>query len=247
MNIQIFGYGFVGKAHALAFSPDYSIYDPALGYTEINADADAVIIAVSTPSAFPNNGCDMVNVIDAISQAPHVPILIKSTISLEGWRLIKEQFPDKDITFSPEFLRADSAMEDFKAQEVCYVGGDNTFFWSDVLTTRLGVRVEVGEPEALIIAKYMRNSFLATKVAFFNQVYDLCQNQNIDADYSEVCHFITDDPRIGNSHTFVTDERGFGGHCFPKDTMAITETAYIYGENLSIINGAIRYNDRIRK
>ena len=247
MSIQIFGYGFVGKAHALAFSPNYSIYDPALGYTEIDDDADAVIIAVSTPIEPVHNGCDMVNVIDAISKAPYVPILIKSTISLEGWRQIKVQFPDKDITFSPEFLRAEYAMEDFKTQEVCYVGGDNTFFWSDVLTTRLGVRVEVGEPEALIIAKYMRNSFLATKVAFFNQVYDLCQNQNIDADYSEVCHFITDDPRIGNSHTFVTDERGFGGHCFPKDTMAITETAYIYGENLSIINGAIRYNDRIRK
>lgn len=244
MKMQIFGYGFVGRAHALAFSPDYHVYDPALGSKDINKNADAVIIAVSTPEG-KDGACDMSNVFNAIELSPDAPILIKSTISLEGWRSIKEMFPDKNISFSPEFLRADYAMEDFKNQDIVYLGGDGEEFWYDTLSEKLDVIVYIECPEALILAKYMRNSFLATKVAFFNQMYDMCKKYDID--YTSVVHTVSDDDRIGNSHTFITEERGFGGHCFPKDTAAIVHSGNKSGVNLSIIEEAINYNKKIRK
>jgi UDPglucose 6-dehydrogenase len=100
-------------------------------------------------------------------------------------------------------------------------------------------------PEELILAKYFRNSFLATKVAFFNQIHDLCANTGVE--YAAVRHIVADDPRIGHSHTEVTDARGFGGHCFPKDTAAIVHTASLVDVDLSLIKQAISYNRKIRK
>jgi UDPglucose 6-dehydrogenase len=73
----------------------------------------------------------------------------------------------------------------------------------------------------------------------------LCEKLNIE--YSAVAHYVTEDPRIGDSHSFITEERGFGGHCFPKDTSAIVETAEQYGVDLTLIKEAIKYNDRIKK
>src|SRR6056300_1342349 len=241
MKILICGAGFVGKAHALAFgfNNEVHMYDPAYDmYKERLANPDAVIIAVSTPMA-DDFSCYMDNVYDAIENVEddNVPILIKSTISIEGWRLINRAFPNKKITFSPEFLRAAHAYEDFKNQEVIYIGGGDLKFWAKLLSEKLGAIIEFAEPEELILAKYFRNSFLATKVAFFNQIYDLCEKLNIE--YSAVANYVTEDPRIGDSHTLITKERGFGGHCFPKDTAAIFRTAQDFKVHLSLINEAI--------
>ena len=248
MKILICGAGFVGKAHALALESNNEIhmYDPAYDmYKERLANPDAVIIAVSTPIA-EDFSCYMDNVYDAIENVydEDVPILIKSTISLEGWRLIKRAFPNKKITFSPEFLRAAHAYEDFKSQKVIYMGGSDPSFWINLISNKLDVTIEVAEAEELILAKYFRNSFLATKVAFFNQVYDLCEKANIE--YSAVAHYTTMDPRIGDSHSFITEERGFGGHCFPKDAAAIVRTAQEFKVDLSLINEAIAYNNKVR-
>ena len=250
MKILIAGYGFVGKAHALALeSNDVTthVYDPAKGYDTLPSDANAAIVCVSTPQA--NDGsCDMSNVYDCIEKInksnPDIPILIKSTISIDGWRLIERAHPNK-VSFSPEFLRANNALEDFKNQKVIYIGGAQLHFWVNLLSNRLNTTIEVCEPEELILAKYFRNSFLATKVAFFNQIYDLCEKLNIE--YSAVAHYVTEDPRIGDSHSYITEERGFGGHCFPKDTSAIVSNAMDYGVNLSIIDEAIKYNNTLRK
>jgi UDPglucose 6-dehydrogenase len=149
------------------------------------------------------------------------------------------------VSFSPEFLRAEHAYEDFKNQEVIYVGGGDQIFWASILVASLGVKVIGKNPEALILAKYYRNSFLATKVAFFNQVFDLCETTGVD--FNVVRELVTEDKRIGESHSRVTEERGFGGHCFPKDTSAIAWTSGFYGYDSSIIKSAIEYNDRIKK
>ena len=250
MKILICGYGFVGKAHALALSGgdnEVHIYDPAYDiYKERLMNPDAVVICVSTPQA-KDDSCDMNNVYDAIENVEddNVPILIKSTISLEGWRLINRAFPNKKITFSPEFLRAAHAYEDFKKQEVVYLGGGDNLFWASLFSLMLGVKVQCADPEVLILTKYMRNSFLALKVAFFNQVYDLCEAADID--FSQVRALTTEDLRIGNSHSYINLERGFGGHCFPKDTNAIVKTAAEYGYDFSILEEAIYYNEGIRK
>ena len=172
MNILICGYGFVGMAHALSLQPYYNthIYDPMKGY-ETWVDCDAAIIAVSTPEN-EDGSCNMSNVYQVIERIKDdVPILIKSTISLEGWELIKRAYPKRQITFSPEYLRANHAMEDFKNQKSVSIGGGDTTYWLRILST-LSIPVEIKNPEILILTKYFRNSYLAMKVAFFNQMYD---------------------------------------------------------------------------
>ena len=247
MKIQIAGYGFVGMAHYLSLADGETqmfIYDPAKGYNEWCEGMDACIICVSTPMAA-GGECDMSNVYDVVERIPDdVPILIKSTISIDGWRLINRVYRNR-ITFSPEFLRANHAMEDFKKQEVTYVGGGAAAFWSGLLSMKLGTTVVTHDPEVLIMAKYFRNSFLATKVAFFNQMYDLCVKAGVNA--NEVLTYTAIDDRIGTSHTIVTEERGFGGHCFPKDTKAIVETAKQFGYDLSILREAIEYNESLHR
>jgi len=242
MKILIAGYGFVGRAHheLLKDRHDIVISDPALGYQADTQGIDAVIVCVATP---PNagGGCKMDNVFNVIDAAPDVPILIKSTISVEGWDMLVDAFPNRMISFSPEFLREDSWLEDITSMNLMLIGGTNTCFWRDVF----GVSTEIAEPKELILAKYARNSFLALKVAFFNQLYDLCDA--LDIEYSGVAHYTTMDPRIGDSHSFISEQRGFGGHCFPKDTSALIRTAQRENVELSILQEAIEYNRRIRK
>ena len=115
MIIGIAGYGFVGQAHhnALKEYHDILISDPDKGHYEDLRHADAIIVCVSTPQGS-HGGCHMDNVVAVIKDNPKVPILIKSTISIEGWEMLEHMFPDTCITFSPEFLRAASALEDFR-------------------------------------------------------------------------------------------------------------------------------------
>ena len=259
MKIAIAGYGYVGKAveaYLQQTGATTKIVDPeyyrilgkdlTCGLKVSDTNADGVIICVNTPQA-ENGQCDVSNVIDVLGDThAEKPVLIKSTISLEGWKQIKEIFPSHTISFSPEFIRADTAIEDMLNTKTIYIGGGHFYFWERVFqrATKLS-KIIHAKPEELILAKYFRNSFLATKVAFFNQIYDLCEATNID--FSKVSTLITEDSRIGQSHTEVTTERGFGGHCFPKDTQAIIKTAHEEGVDLSLLREAIRYNNNIRK
>jgi len=244
MKITIAGYGFVGKAHreVLKDKHDITIVDPA--WPEYNKpipqDTDAVIICVSTPER-PDGSCEMENVYEVIESSPDVPILIKSTISVEGWDMLVDTFPNRMLNFSPEFLRAKTAVEDLAKMDLMLIGGTSTCFWGNVF----GVGIEIAEPRELILAKYARNSFLALKVSFFNQMYDLCDA--LDIEYDAVAHYTTMDERIGDSHSFITEERGFGGHCFPKDINALIKTGQRDDVDLSILKEAVEYNKRIRK
>jgi len=249
MDITIAGYGFVGAAHEAVLKEKFNvtIYDPAKDYTDIGIP-DGVIICVSTPPTA-SGLCDYSNVIDVISKtSKDIPILIKSTISLEGWQDIKKQFPAHRLAFSPEFLRSNNAIEDFKNTRHIYIGGNDIEFWHALFRIAFedsNFTSEVALPEELILAKYFRNSFLATKVTFFNQIFDLCEATKTN--YDIVSHLVSVDKRIGSSHTTVTKERGFGGHCFPKDTIAITKTAELVDVDLGLIKSSIKYNEHIRK
>ena len=247
MKIGIAGYGFVGKAHegVLKDYHDLIIYDPALGHYGDLRHADALIVCVSTPQGS-HGGCHMDNVYCIIEDNPNVPILIKSTISVEGWETLIDAFLHTSITFSPEFLRAASALEDFKNNDTILLGGGNTGFWADIFVTAMGkIDIDVAKPKELILTKYARNSFLALKVAYFNQMYDLCKKLGID--YEQVRRYTILDNRIDESHTTITEERGFGGHCFPKDVNALIKTAERDNVDLSILKNAVEYNRNIRK
>jgi UDPglucose 6-dehydrogenase len=249
MKITIAGYGFVGQAHkaALRNTFEINIYDPALGYADFGIP-EGVVVCVSTPE-HTSGACNVNNVADVISMVDtDTPILIRSTISLEGWQSLRELYPNHSLTFAPEFLRAASAVEDFLATREMYMGGDNIGFWHAVFRVAFDddqFTTHHALAEELILAKYFRNSFLATKVAFFNQVYDLCETTGVE--YDVVRHVIAEDARIGHGHTNISPERGFGGHCFPKDTAAVVYTADLVDVDLSLIKQAREYNKKIRK
>ena len=248
MNIAITGYGFVGRAYEKLITGNVpecklTISDPA--YKEYNQgvpkNSDAIVICVATPQQ-DDGSCYMGHVKDVIHASPNVPILIKSTICLEGWRELKNSFPNYSLSFSPEFLRQDSWERDIDSMKSILIGGEGFEFWSKIFKN---IECIESHPESLIMTKYAKNNFLALKVSFFNQLYDLCNKMDID--YEEVRRHTTEDDRIGESHSFVTDQRGFGGHCFPKDTSALVRTSEKYGKFFSLMNEARLYNDSIRK
>ena len=248
MKIGIAGYGFVGKAHELILEEyhDIIVSDPAQGQYGDLRHADAIIVCVSTPQGS-SGGCHMDNVYEVIEDAPNVPILIKSTISIEGWDMLKHVFPNSKLTFSPEFLRAVHWKTDIRLQDHMYVGGSDTGFWAELFISVLGpISVSTAEPKELIAAKQLRNSFLALKVTYFNQVKDFCEAQGID--FESVRKVITDDKRINASHSQVArNARGYGGHCFPKDVLATITSAVGAGGSISILEEAHNYNHQFRK
>lgn len=247
MKIGIAGYGFVGQAHELILKNynDVIIRDPGKKlYGDFN-DVNAIIVCVATPQR-KDGACEMANVFDVVETAPDVPILIKSTINVEGWKTLRQTYLKKNLTFSPEFLRAAHWQKDALQNKDWYLGGDGTQFWADIFIKALGdINVHINDPAELVAGKALRNSFLALKVAFFNQIYDYCKAHEID--YEAVAKVVGDDNRIGHSHTAVTEERGYGGHCFPKDVSATITSAQKYGTRFSLLEEAKSYNKECKR
>jgi UDPglucose 6-dehydrogenase len=254
MKIIVAGYGYVGKAvrGALENKNEIIVVDPK--YTEVtiaqHIDADGIVICVSTPSDDVGN-CDISNIVNVIDQVPiFIPILIKSTISPNLLKDVLEKYPDHSIVFSPEFLRAKSAIEDFANQKYMIIGGDDPAnFWHLLFKDSL-VNLKVihkSTPEEAAVVKYATNSFLAIKVSFFNHLYDLCEATG--QDFEVVRHLVCQDLRIGTSHSMVPGidgERGWGGHCFPKDTLAFVQYVRSFNQSFDLLETAIEYNNIIK-
>lgn len=242
------GYGFVGQAYYELLSTEYEveIVDPKFTDTLISdfPFASGLVCCVGTP--INEQGVyDTTALYDVIKQTQkNIPILIKSTITISVWDELKKAFPKHNITFSPEFLRAKTAIEDvFNARHVI-LSGDGVAFWAGILQdAHIGASIFTAEPEEAIVAKQFINAFLATKVSFFNQLYDYCCDNDID--YDSVKHLMVLDKRVGNSHTAISSRRGWGGYCFPKDTTALLKAAE--GTSLSVLSSACEYNNKVRK
>lgn len=254
-KIIIAGYGFVGRAVLNSLKSNYEciVVDPKHTSFEISQhqDAEGIIICVDTPST-DSGGCDVRNVCNVLDQVPSsMAVLIKSTIIPDALNEIVNLYKDLSICHSPEFLRAKSADYDFANQIFMVIGGeDQQDFWQNLFTPalpkcRLYFRCSIVEAATI---KYVSNSFLATKLAFFNQVYDLCQSNG--ADYDVIRQILSHDTRIGNSHMLVPGAdglRGFGGHCFPKDTKAFIKYSHNLNTPVSILDEAVNYNETVRK
>ena len=251
MTYVIAGFGFVGNAYYSVFKNyyEFTIVDPAYNDNKLEEikDITGVICCVSTPSDA-NGRCNITSVLDVISKTPTpVPILIKSTIDLPGWKKIKELFPKHKIAFSPEFLKASSAFIDLLNCNDFILSGSGVSFWRDFYKAKdKKIKCHLYSVEEAILIKYFRNAFLATKVSFFNEIYDFCLKHNVDFD--SVREGIGTDSRIGHSHTFVDfdHKRGWGGYCFPKDTTALLKMAEDGELQLSVLDSAIKYNLKIR-
>tara|TARA_B100000287_G_scaffold367428_1_gene363182 strand:- start:220 stop:1029 length:810 start_codon:yes stop_codon:yes gene_type:complete len=248
MKIAIVGMGFVGSAVAYGFNHPYVVQqhiDPKFGTntTEIHEDTDVIFVCVPTPM-------DDFNIVrnvmeELLSSSSEATIILKSTVPPS----IVEEFLHPSVVYNPEFLTEKSAQEQFINPSFHILGGDElTEVVEDLYLTyslcNPAPFFHMSMAEASLV-KYTINSFLATKVTFFNQMYDLCAQ--FGANPSVVFNAVGQDSRIGHGHTKVPgfdNKRGFGGACFPKDTKAITNIA---GEGvLSVIEEVIRVNNEYR-
>ena len=253
-NVIIAGYGFVGKAVASAISHNtiLHIVDPKENDNRVSnfENADGLIICVGTPST-DYYDCDISQILAVLSDTPpRIPILIKSTVPPDYLERISYTFDQHSICYSPEFLRAVSANDDFKNQGYMVIGGDDrdnqweNLFKNTLPNCKTFIHTTITEASMI---KYATNCFLSTKVSFFNQLYDICEING--ADYNKVRDALLHDARIGDSHMQVPGpdgSRGFGGACFPKDTKAFSHYAERIDADISVLNSAIHYNNLIR-
>lgn len=218
------------------------------------ADADAVFIAVGTPSD-PTGGIDLTQVFSAARQiAPHLKsdtvVVIKSTVVVGTARRVREIIArersafDIRVASNPEFLREGSAMRDFAEPDRIVLGADDSRS-RRLLRAIYGVFAKGGVPMVVTstanaeLIKYAANAFLALKIGFINDVADLCEKTG--GDIADVTRGIGLDHRIGAS--FLQPGPGFGGSCFPKDTRAFAATGRKFGAQQKLVETLIACND----
>jgi UDPglucose 6-dehydrogenase len=260
-DILIIGYGVVGQAVYEGLNKDEDNYiqimDPPKDMNPLDDGIndysdygyyDGIIICLPTPQGA-RGECDDMMVEqyhrEIRSVAPAVPILIKSTISIELVELLED---DQDLTFNPEFLTEADSNEEFCHQKFAIFGGYNARYWYDMyINSGIEIdKVRFTSMKHAAYAKYTINCFLATKVIFFNELY----NMYCDEGFDELTELVAMDERIGSSHMMVpgTDRRsGFGGMCFPKDTLAFATSASRKGSPLKLLEEAILINNEIRE
>ena len=218
-------------------------------------EAEAVFIAVGTPTRRGDGHADLTYVFAAAQEiAAHLkqPTLVvtKSTVPVGTGRklerLFRSQRPDLaiDVASNPEFLREGSAIEDFMHPDRVVCGAE-TDFARDVLSRAYRPLNLIQTPilftslETAELIKYATNSFLATKITFINELADLCEQ--VGADVQQVARGMGMDGRIGSK--FLHAGPGYGGSCFPKDTLALLRTGEHHNAPLRIVETVVAVNE----
>ncbi len=246
MKIGIIGYGHVGTAMHQLFN-DAVVYDKykKIGTQEEVNQCDIAFICVPTPMC-EDGSCNTSIVEEVIQWCTCKCLILRSTVRVGFTREMREKY-NKEIVFQPEYYGETVAhpFANLSDRRWLTFGG-----------TKEGIRLAIKAYQKVInsniriyqcssdeaeMAKYMTNSFLALKVIYCNEIYDLCQSLGLN--YDVIRELWIADPRIGDSHTFVYDDnRGFGGSCFPKDTAALSSFARGRDCDLSLVDAAIDKN-----
>jgi UDPglucose 6-dehydrogenase len=218
--------------------------------------ADAVFIAVGTPSRRGDGHADLTYVFKAaeeIAQAldGYTVIITKSTVPVGTGRLVEQTIrairpdADFDVASNPEFLREGSAIEDFRRPDriVCGTTSDQAItvlreLYRPLFLNETPMLFTSRETSELI--KYAANAFLATKITFINEMADICEA--VGANVQDVARGIGLDGRIGSK--FLHAGPGYGGSCFPKDTMALLKTAQDVGAPSRIVEAVADVNEK---
>lgn len=223
------------------------------------AEADAVFIAVGTPSRRGDGFADLSYVYAATREIAgairgYTVIVTKSTVPVgtgdEVERIIRELRPDAEfaVVSNPEFLREGAAIEDFKRPDRIVVGTDDErarTVMADIyrpLYLNNAPILNTGRRTAEL-TKYAANAFLATKITFINEIADLCEQ--VGANVQDVARGMGLDNRIGGK--FLHAGPGYGGSCFPKDTLALIKTAQDYGTPSRIVETVAAVNDQRKR
>lgn len=260
MNIGIIGHGFVGGAVDYGFTNVKKfIVDPKYGTTIEDLhkfEPQAVFVCVPTPMG--EDGSIDASIVESVvnqfvecfGPQSNVPLIIKSTVTPDHLENFAKKY--KSLVFNPEFLTERNAKQDFIDANFHILGGDDY----DILKKVKDIYKEYSNCKTTkffftsirlaSLAKYSINSFLATKVIFFNYMHSLIGNQS---EYDILADIMRHEPRIGTSHLNVPgfeNKFGYGGTCFPKDTNAL----YKYSENAGVphelLKSTIECNEKIR-
>ena len=238
------------KAGRLSFSEDLAASTP---------DADAVFIAVGTPSRRGDGFADLSYVHQAAKEiaetiSGYTVIVTKSTVPVGTGRevedIIRQTRPDAEfsVVSNPEFLREGAAITDFKHPDRVIVGTEEER--AQKVMRELYRPLYLNETPIVFtnratseLIKYAANAFLATKITFINEMADLCEQ--VGANVQEVARGIGLDGRIGGK--FLHAGPGYGGSCFPKDTLALVRTAQTHGAPTKIVEAVVGINDERKK
>ena len=238
-TIGIIGQGFVGTAVNEGLAKHYKIetFDIAKDstcVTEHDISQKSSILFICLPTPMEKDGSCHTGIVEIVLERLNFinkcrTIVVKSTIppgTTEKWN---KKYKNIDIVFNPEFLTEANSIEDFKNQNRIIVGGPRP------ATTKVARVFKKAFPKVPIIktgstyaemVKYVTNCFLAMKVSFANEMYEICEG--LDIDYDKVIEYAVHDDRLGYSHWMVPGpdgDFGYGGHCFPKDVKALLKVS----------------------
>ena len=217
-------------------------------------DAEAVFIAVGTPARRGDGHADLTFVFEAVRELakvikPGTVVVTKSTVPVGTGDRIEEILREEGVTdvsvaSNPEFLREGAAIADFKHPDRIVVGAEDDRaqhalreIYRPLFLNRAPILI-TGRRTAEL-TKYAANAFLAVKISFINEIADLCEA--VDADVQDVARGIGLDNRIGPK--FLHAGPGYGGSCFPKDTLALLQTADKVGVDQRIVRTTVQVND----
>tara|TARA_A100001015_G_scaffold306307_1_gene400380 strand:- start:528 stop:1394 length:867 start_codon:yes stop_codon:yes gene_type:complete len=260
LKMGIVGHGFVGKATDFGFNKNITklIIDPKYN----NSIRDLVvfkpeIIFVCVPTPMLSNGFqDSSIVTEVISEItdliPETLIVIKSTITPNVIEKLKNL--SRNIVYNPEFLREKHANYDFENTKILILGGEkedckkvaSIYKNHSICKTQ---NFHIVDLTTASFIKYSINTFLATKVIYFNELFNLFSELGTNDSWQKVIEIISHDERLGSSHMNVPGhdgKRGFGGACFPKDSNALIKFAQSMQIDLSVLKSAVRTNNQIR-
>lgn len=247
------GTGMVGGAldrYLKSIGTEAGLYDPPKGLADqdILAQADVIFVAVPTPYYLDGSGFDDSFLHQAIQAIPMADktIVLKSTITPGTTESMQAKYPEHRFLFNPEFLTETTADFDMVHPNRQIVGYTPQSRKDAELVMGMLPRApfeKIIPAKTAELIKYFGNAFYALKVAYANQMYDLCQKLGVDYDQVKEC--AQAEPMVGKTHLeiFHKGYRGYGGKCLPKDTRAIIQLADKLGIDLSLLKAAENYNN----
>ena len=261
LKLGIIGHGFVGKATDWGFNKNVEKYivDPVYKTTTKDLekfDPDLIFICVPTPMG--DDGNQDSSIIESVIRdltkfTPNSIKVVKSTVLPSI--LDKLYYIEPNLVYNPEFLREKHANIDFVNSEMIIFGGDRNIS-SKVSDAYLKhSRCETKEHiftdlKSASLIKYTINTFLASKVIFFNELHSIYESLGVSDSWENIISIISRDSRIGESHMNVPGHdgrKGFGGACFPKDSLALVKYAEQNKIELNLLKAVIKINNKIRK
>ena len=266
-NVGIIGQGFVGGAiregfkntHTLHIYDKFNLEHNTTDLAGVVANAPVIFVCVPTPMDAETGQASVAIVEEVIAEIDDLAadvgtnptVVIKSTVPPGTTERINATTSYTEVTFNPEFLTEANAVEDFKNQNRIIIGVCEDYSGSDVISVFRevfpNIEMPVVDSKSAEMCKYTINNYLSVKVSFANEIYDICEANDIE--YNEVKDLVMLDNRLGTSHWMVPGpdgDRGFGGHCFPKDLNAMIYIAEKSGVDASVIKSAWETNERVR-